>query len=215
MNASDPTTATGSAGSRFDQPAERSRLDSVAEALRDRGLDARVVSDRAEIRGIVDELIPDDARVYNTTSRTVDELGIADDIKASTRYRSVRTVTETLDPATQMDEFRRNVASMDVVIGSVHAITDDGVVVIASASGSQHAAYAFGASRVIWVVGAQKMVADLAEAFTRIEQHCLPLESERLQRVYGMPSFIGKELIIHGERPGRITVLLLEEAIGF
>lgn len=114
-----------------------------------------------------------------------------------------------------MDEFRRNVASMDVVVGSVHAITDDGVVVIASASGSQHASYAFGASRVIWVVGAQKIVADLDEAFTRIKEHCLPLESARLQRVYGMPSAIVKELIIHGERPGRISLLLLEESIGF
>ena len=111
--------------------------------------------------------------------------------------------------------FRRHVATMDVVIGSVHAVTEDGHVVIASASGSQLAAYAFGASRVIWVVGAQKIVEDLDEAFARIEQHSLPLESERLQQVYGQPSIVGKQLVISHERPGRITLLLLAEAIGF
>ena len=199
----------------FTQPADRARLDRVVGALANRGIDARVLPDRAEARAAVDQLIPDGALVYNTTSRTIDELGISDDIRSATRYRSTRTHTETLDPATQMDEFRRHVASMDVVIGSVHAVTEDGLVVIASYSGSQFAPYAFGASKVIWVVGAQKIVTDLDEAFTRIEQHCLPLESQRLQEVYGQPSSIGKELVIHGEQPGRITMLLLEDPIGF
>ena len=75
-------------------------------------------------------------------------------------------------------------------------------MVIASHSGRQLAAYAFGASKVIWVVGAQKIVTDLDQAFVRIEQHYLPLESQRLQEVYGQPSSIGKELVIHGEQPG-------------
>lgn len=114
-----------------------------------------------------------------------------------------------------MGEFRRHVSTMDVVIGSVHAITEDGKAVIASASGSQLAPYVFGADQVIWVVGAQKIVPDLDAALDRIERHSLPLESQRLQEVYGMPSTIGKELIMHSERPGRIHVLLLEEAIGF
>jgi len=209
------TSTPSSTSTDFTRPADRARLDRVARALVDRGIDARVLADRAEARHAVDQLIPDGALVYNTTSRTIDELGISDDIRSTTRYRSTRTHTETLDPATQMDEFRRHVASMDVVVGSVHAVTEDGLVVIASYSGSQIASYAFGASKVIWVVGAQKVVTDLDEAFARIEQHSLPLESQRLQQVYGQPSSIGKELVIHGEQPGRITMLLLEDPIGF
>jgi L-lactate utilization protein LutC len=153
--------------------------------------------------------------VYTATSRTLDELGVSGRIRQATRYRTTRTHTESLDPATQMSEFRRHVSTMDVVIGSVHAVTEDGLVVAASASGSQLASYAFGADRVVWVVGAQKVVPDLDTAFDRIERHSLPLESERLQEVYGMPSAIGKELVVHQEQPGRITVLLLEDAIGF
>ena len=214
-NVAQQTGTSTSSAIDFAKPADRARLDRVASALAGRGIDARVLHDRAEARPAVDQLIPDGARVYNTTSRTLDELGISDDIRSTTRYHSTRTHTETLDPATQMDEFRRHVASMDIVIGSVHAVTDDGLVVIASYSGSQLAAYAFGASKVIWVVGAQKIVTDLDQAFDRIEQHSLPLESQRLQEVYGQPSSIGKELVIHGEQPGRITMLLLEDPIGF
>jgi L-lactate utilization protein LutC len=198
----------------YAEPADRTVLERTAEALRAHGMYARIIE--AELApGIVDELIPDGATVYITTSRTIEELGIADDVRAATRYHTTRTHTETLDPATQMHEFRRHVSTMDVVVGSVHAITEDGFVVIASASGSQLASYAFGADRVVWVVGAQKVVPNIDSAFDRIEKHSLPLESERLQEVYGMPSAIGKELIVRQEQPGRITVLLLKTVIGF
>jgi hypothetical protein len=179
-------------------------------------MEARIVSTGKEARAAVDALIPDGALVYDTTSRTLEETGVSDDVRTATRYRATRTHTETLDPSTQTDEFRRHVSTMDVVVGSVHAVSEDGHVVVASASGSQLASYAFGASRVIWVVGAQKVVPDLDVAFERIERHSYPLEDARLREAYGSPSVIGKQLVVsHEIMPGRITVLLLEEAIGF
>ena len=200
----------------FAVPADRARLERAAAALTARGMEARIVSTGKEARAVVDELIPDGALVYDTTSRTLEEIGVAADVRAATRHRATRTHTETLDPGTQMDEFRRHVATMDVVVGSVHAVSEDGHVVIASASGSQLASYAFGASRVIWVVGAQKVVPDLDVAFERIERHSYPLEDARLREAYGMPSVIGKQLVVsHEMTPGRITVLLVEEALGF
>ena len=198
----------------YGEPAGRAALERAAVALKSHGMDARIV-DVGDVARLVDELIPDGAMVYTATSRTLDELGIADQVRGATRYRSTRAHTETLDPATQMSEFRRHASTMDVVVGSVHAVTENGLAVAASYSGSQLASYAFGADRVVWVVGAQKIVPDLDTAFDRIEQHSLPLESERLQEAYGIPSAIGKELVVHQEQPGRIHVLLLEEAIGF
>ena len=196
-------------------PASRDQLERAATALIARGMDARVVADGAAARSEFDRLVPDGALVYNTTSRTLDEVGIAADVRGATRYTATRTHTETLDPRTQMDEFRRHVSTMDVVVGSVHAVTEDGHVVVASASGSQLAPYAFGASRVIWVVGAQKVVPDLDAAFDRIERHSLPLEDARLRETYGMPSYVGKQLVVSREQPGRITVLLVERQLGF
>jgi hypothetical protein len=117
---------------------------------------------------------------------------------------------------TEADEIRRLRASPDVVVGSVHAVTETGSLVAASGSGSQLPAYAGGAGRAIWVVGAQKVVPDLSTALRRVEDHCLPLESARAQAVYGWPSAINRMLILNAEAyPGRATVLLLREAIGF
>ena len=113
-------------------------------------------------------------------------------------------------------EIWRLMSTPDVIVGSVHAVTETGSLVIASASGSQLPAYSGGAARAIWIVGAQKVVPDLSTALRRVEDHCLPLESARAQVAYGMPSAINRLLILNAEYlPGRGTVLLLREAIGF
>jgi hypothetical protein len=102
-----------------------------------------------------------------------------------------------------------------VSLGSVHAVTRDGTLVIASALGSQLAAYAWGAAKVILVVGAQKLVPDLDAAHERIYQHCLDLENARAFEAYGQGSRVGKILEIHEEDPGRIDVVLIRKAVGF
>jgi L-lactate utilization protein LutC len=115
-----------------------------------------------------------------------------------------------------MAEIWRLMSTPDVIVGSVHAVTETGSLVIASASGSQLPGYAGGSQRAIWIVGAQKVVPDLPAALRRVEDHCLPLESERAMSVYGGPSAINRLLILNAELyPGRGTVLLLREAIGF
>jgi L-lactate utilization protein LutC len=121
-----------------------------------------------------------------------------------------------MDRVTGADDIRRLIASPDVVVGSVAALTETGSLVVASASGSQLPAYAGGAARAIWIVGAQKVVPDLSTALRRVEEHALPLESARAQVAYGQPSAINRLLILNAEPyPGRGTVLLLREAIGF
>ena len=95
-------------------------------------------------------------------------------------------------------------------------MTDDGVVMIASMSGSQLGPYASGSGHVIWVVGAQKIVRNVEEGLQRIEEYSLPLEDERMRRVYGIGSAIGKILIVKREAmPGRSTLILLDDVIGF
>ncbi len=103
----------------------------------------------------------------------------------------------------------------DYALGSVHAVTAGGTLVIASASGSQLASYAWGAAKVIFVVGAQKLVPTLAAAQERIYQHSLPLEDARAQAAYGQHSQVGKILEIHQELPGPIHVVLIRQQVGF
>jgi hypothetical protein len=132
------------------------------------------------------------------------------------RYQAVKPRALAIDRVAQPDEFRRLLASPDVIVGSVAAVTETGSLVTASASGSQLPGYAGGAARAIWVVGAQKVVPDLSAALRRVEEHALPLENARALEAYGVPSAVNRLLILNAEyQPGRGTVLLLREAIGF
>jgi L-lactate utilization protein LutC len=154
--------------------------------------------------------------VFTGASETLRLSGIEADINASGRYDAIRPRVLVMDRATEADSIRRLLASPDVAVGSVHAVTETGSLVIASGSGSQLPGYAGGAARAIWIVGAQKLVPDLDTALRRVEEHCLPLESARTQAAYGSPSAVNRLLILNAEPyPGRGTVLLLREAIGF
>ena len=199
----------------FADPAPAQRLERAAAALTAHGFTVEILDDAATARTRIKDLIPEGASVFTGASETLRLSGIEDDINTSGRYDAVKSRGLTLDRATQMAEIWRLMATPDVIVGSVHAVTETGSLVVASASGSQLPGYAGGAARAIWIVGAQKLVPDLPAALRRVEEHCLPLESARAVQVYGQPSAINHLLILNAvSRPGR-TVLLLREAIGF
>ena len=170
----------------------------------------------AAARTRIKELIPEGASVFTAASETLRRSGIDEDINGSGRYRAVKPRVLAMDRVTSADDIRQLLATPDVVVGSVAALAETGSLVVASASGSQLPGYAGGAARAIWIVGAQKVVPDLPAALRRVEDHCLPLENARAQKVYGQPSAINRLLILNAEPyPGCGTVLLLREAIGF
>jgi hypothetical protein len=200
----------------FTQAASAQRLERTAAALTEHGFTVDILDDVADARTCLKDLIPEGVSVFTGASETLRLSGIEEDISNSGRYEAVRPRALALDRATQMDEFRRLLATPDVVVGSVAAVTETGSLVVASGSGSQLPSYSGGAARRIWIVGAQKVVPDLSTALRRVEDHCLPLESARTRAAYGVPSAINHLLIINAELyPGRSTVLLLREAIGF
>jgi hypothetical protein len=203
-------------GTAFADPAQAQSLERTAAALTAHGFAVQILDDAAAARERVKDLIPEGATVLTGASETLRLSGIDADLNASGRYASVRARGMKLDRAKDADEIRRLLASPDVAIGSVNAVTETGALVFASASGSQLPGYAGGAAHAIWVVGAQKVVPDLSAALRRIEDYVLPLESARVQAVYGGPSAVNRVLILNAEpHPGRGTVLLLREAIGY
>ncbi len=200
----------------FTDQAPAERLERVAAALTAHGFAVEILDDAAAARTRIKDLIPAGASVFTGASETLRLSGIDEDINDSGRYDAIRPRGLAMDRDTQMDEIRRLLASPDVIVGSVHAVTETGSLVVASATGSQLTGYAGGSARVIWVVGAQKVALDLSTALRRVEDHCLPLESARAQAAYGQPSAINRLLILNAEpHPGRGTVLLLREVIGF
>ena len=202
---------------RFTDPAPAEQLEQAAAALRSHGFTAEILDDAAAAARIrIQDLIPAGGSVLTGASETLRLSGIDADINTSGRYRAIKPQTLALDRVTAADDIRRLRATPDFVVGSVHAVTVTGSLVAASGTGSQLPAYAGGAAHAIWIAGAQKVVPDLAAALRRVEDHCLPLESARTQEAYGSPSAITRLLILNAElQPGRGTVLLLREAIGF
>ncbi|MGB6500630.1 MAG: LUD domain-containing protein [Thermoplasmata archaeon] len=208
-------SATPSA--RFERLPDASVVASTAQHLEANGFRVIVASSGTEARAAVEKLLPNGAEVFDSTSVTLDSTGISRMIQESGKYRPLRPTLLRLRAEGKKFEQRRLGSSPDFVVGSVHAITESGQVVVASGSGSQLAPYAFGAEHVVWVVGTQKIVRDLDEAFRRIYDYALPKESERVRAAYGIPgSSVSKLLIMNREFDAeRITVVLVNERLGY
>jgi acyl-CoA hydrolase len=190
-------------------------LGETVVALEEHGFSVEVVDDLDAARAAVLARIPHGSSVMTNTSVTLAESGIADAINDSGPYESARNAMFALDFATQAQQMKAIGGQPDYALGSVHAVTRDGTLVIASASGSQLASYAWGAANVIFVVGAQKLVPGLEAAHRRIYQHSLKLEDARAMAAYGQHSQVGKILEIHQELPGRIHIILIRRQVGF
>jgi len=164
----------------------------------------------------VRSLLPIGAEVFNNTSRTLEVTGVAEDVERAGLYQPLRPRLYQMDREMQGREMRQLGAAPDYVVGSVHAVTEDGSLVIASASGSQLGPLASGAGHVIFVIGGQKIVPDLAAAQRRIHEYCFPLEDRRAREAYGVPSGVNNVLIINRVIfPGRVTAILVRESLGF
>lgn len=188
----------------------------TVKALELNGLQAVVVENGLQAREKIAELLPAGAEVFISSSTTLNVLGIAEDVDQSGRYDSVRAKLSKLDRQTQGREMDKLGATPEYVLGSVHALTETGSAIIASATGSQLGPYVSGAAKVIWVVGSQKIVPNLEEGFKRVEEYSLALENVRALKAYGMRSSINKLLVINREfLPGRITVVIVKENVGF
>lgn len=187
------------------------------KSLEDHGMEVYIAKDKEDAKKKAIDLIPNGAEVMDMTSVTLESLGIAQEVLNSGKFNSVKKKLMGMKREIQGREMQKLGAAPEWAMGSVHAITQDGKVMIASNTGSQLPAYAYGADHVIWVVGMQKIVKDIDEGFKRIYEHSLVLESERAKKAYGVPgSSVNKILIINREiRKGRIHLILVPDVLGF
>ena len=200
----------------FDILADEDTVLRTAAALERNGMTVVRATDAADAKRIVMGLVPEGSQVHHGASQTLDVTGITALLDESGRYEALGPRVRSMDRATLGDEIRRLSSTPDVMLGSVHAVTETGSVMAASMSGSQLAPYVAGAGRVIFVVGTQKIVRDLDDGLRRIYDYAFPLEDARAEAAYGIHSSVNKIVIINREiNPGRITVVLVDEALGF
>lgn len=208
-SADDDVTAATAASAAVD------RIERVAKTLRANNIEAVIVDSADEARRKVLEMIPEGVEVHWGKSKTLEDLGIVSALVDSGHYDSVRPRLMLMDRQTQGREMRKLMAAPDVMLGSVQAVTEDGALVAASATGSQLGAYVAGAGRLILVVGSQKIVPDLDAALRRIREVVFPYEDARVHE-QGMPGTrLAKVLILYGEwLSGRTTVAFVREPVG-
>lgn len=190
------------------------------DALQARGIRPELVSTGLQALERLRSLIPPGASVTTGASLTLKEIGF-EDLLASGSHPWKNLKGEYLaekDPARQM-ALRRQASLADYWLGSVHAVAQTGEVVIASMSGSQLAAYAYAASNLIWVIGAQKLTGSLDEAIRRVREYVLPHEDKRMRDMTGgkTGSMIGKLMVFEREAPflkRNVTALIVQERLG-
>lgn len=199
----------------YDQLASEANLTTTIEALTKNGFDAHVFDTKEEAKEAVISMVPKGSEVFTGTSVTLDDTGIAEVLNGPD-YVSLRNKMNALwGQEDKKKDMKRMAAAPDVMVNSVHAITRDGKLMIASATGSQLPNDAYGADKVIFVVGAQKLVTDVADGIKRIEEHSVPLEDVRAQAAYGIHTNFRKLLIINNEVAGRISVVIIKEKLGY
>ncbi len=201
---------------KWEEPANDKIVEMTAKALKENGFETIVVNNAEEAKKKVLELIPPGSEVYQGASVTLQEIGITHEIEESGKYISLRKQMHATADKDLRGKLMKEASNTTYMLGSANAITTDGHIINASASGSQLAPYVFGAQNVIFVVGTQKIVKNLDEAMQRIKEYIFPLENERVKVAYGIPgSSINKILIQQKERPGRIKVILVKQKLGF
>jgi len=196
----------------------------VVEALRRRRFDAYYCATAEDAAAKVLELIPEGAEVSWGGSMTVEALGIQDAL----RRRGQPLLDRDAVPAEERQEIMRRAQSCDVFLMGSNAVTEDGMLFNIDGLGNRVAALCYGPKSVIVVAGMNKVVPDLAAAYSRVRHCAAPINAQRFGlktpcAVTGQcadcfsPDTICNAMVAtRGCRPaGRVKVILVGQDLGF
>jgi L-lactate utilization protein LutC len=199
--------------------ASKESVTKTAAALAANGIEAMVVDTKEAALESIKKLIPKGASVMNGSSRTLEQIGYIDLLKSGAHgWNNLHAAILAETDKTKQAALRQQAVFSDFYLGSAHAITEEGELLIASASGSQLPALAFTAKNIIIVAGAQKIVPTLTDALHRLESYVYPLEDKRMKDAGQGGSVIAKILIVAKEPAfmGRkVHLILVNEPLGF
>ncbi len=199
--------------------ADASSLDKTVKALQTNSFLPEVIANKADALARIQALIPAGKSVMNGSSRTLEEIGFTELLHTKQHpWNNLHdAILAETDPAKQ-NALRQQAVLSDYYIGSVHALTETGELLIASNTGSQLPHIVFTSPNIIFVVGTQKIVPTITDAFARLEEHVVPLEDVNIRQKYGMGTTVSKVLLYKKESPVTnrpIHILLVQEPLGF
>lgn len=189
----------------------------AVRAIESRGIEVLRAGDGSAALSRIRELIPPGAEVMNGTSTTLIEIGFGDLLESGRHaWIDLHLAVTSEDDEQSREEIRRKSVAAEYFLSGVNAIAMTGELVSCDATGSRVGAWPFAAKKLILVAGVNKIVPTLREGLQRVRDYAFILEDARARKVYGRPSQIGKCVILeHEARPGRIILILINEALGY
>ncbi len=203
----------------YSKLASQASVEKTADALKARGFTPIIVLNAKEAFDTITKLIPEGASVMNGSSVTLEEIGFVDHLKKGAHgWNNLHEAVLKEDDEEKRAHLRKHSVVSDYYLGSVHAVTEEGELLIASNTGSQLPHLAYTSPNLILVVSTQKIVPDLDAAFERLKKHVIPLEDEHMKKLYGMGTQHNKTTVLHRESSmmkRSATVILVKEKLGF
>lgn len=191
----------------------------AAEGLKARRFEPVMLESGVKALELIKTLIPKGASVMNGSSVTLEQIGFVDYLKSGEHgWNNLHANILAEQDTAKRVELRKYAVVSDYYLGSVHALSETGEMVIASNTGSQQPHLVYSSQNLILVVSTQKITPTLAEALERLEKHVVPLEDEHMKQLYGQGTMHNKTVILHGESPmmkRSVKVLLVNEKLGF
>jgi L-lactate utilization protein LutB len=189
----------------------------TAEAVEARGIRVLLADNGDEALSLLRGLIPSGSEVMNGSSTTLIEIGYQELLESGkSGWRDLHAVITSENDAGKRAELRRKSVGAEYFVSGANAIAETGEIVSCDATGSRVGAWPFAAGKLIIVAGINKIVPFLPDAILRVWEYAYKLEDARARRALGSPSIIGKCVILAHERiPGRTTLILVREALGY
>jgi predicted CoA-binding protein len=203
---------------KYDVLASEKSIKKTTEALKARNVNVEHVNTKEEALKRLNELIPPGKEVMTGGSTTIDQIGLTDQLKSGKHtWKNLKDAILAEKDKAKQTELRKKSLTSEYFLGSVHAVTETGQIIIVNASGSAIPSNSFSSDNVIWVVGTQKIVPTLEEGFKRVHEYCVPLEDKRMKSLGYPGTTIGKILIFEREinENRKITLIFVNEKLGF
>jgi hypothetical protein len=219
----------------------KQRIVKVIDNLQKRYMNGCYAENREEALSIAMAMIPPGAVVARGDSMSVDQIGLLSEI-AKRNQNKIIDPFKTDEQGHWLEEserlrMQRETYFADVLVAGTNAITLDGKLVNIDGSGNRVSAIVFGPSKVVLIVGANKIVQDVEAGLERIHQYAAPVNAKRHVMKNHNPNFgtlpcaktgicvdcrsewkiCNYTVIIEGALPkhkGRINVILVGEALG-
>lgn len=197
----------------------------LVEVLNSKGYEGIYAESSEEARKIVSEMLTEGATVALGGSVTLNETGIFEDI-TSGKYQYIDRYKQP-NFAAMCEKYREGFYA-DFFVTSSNAVTKEGEIVNMDCTGNRTGCIAFGPKKVIIVIGANKIVEDIAEGCKRAKKiaimnakrikHATPCKEDGICHDCTSPSRLCNiTSIVHHcyKFPKRIAVVVVPEELGY